>query len=618
MRGVAFTLLLLALLSGCNQYQPQLEKNQIDENQTSSILSQLTQEKINLATFRTVVEQLNRYYDYHGDTSKKQLALTPAQDAVLKELLSQNKNDFERARRIDEVRNRLFSTQADANYLDACLLFSEAVNSLTNDLGDVPSKGDNAAQVAYQTELANYIFGWTMRQVALKSNPPNVKDWPAHELLRVGGGDAEDRLRVFLGMLGQSNLDACALVINTQVRQDNIVENRQVPILACVLLNNKLYVFDTYSGKAVPGAAPGSIATLEEVKKNPALLAKRPDAPTATQLAEAELVCISSICGLAPRMETLEKEFDNIKVNVKLKDDVAARLDRFKAAGYTVKPWAAPNRNGYPGLVHQYYVESSKGDPRLTEMIIPWNKLIPAYYREASAKITFPGTPSRLFTEFDRLFVNLRLEPGGGRDLLVRGKPYQAVERISKLENNIDRALDAFHKEMPYTVPQFREVALTAIIKKMQQYARTQQEALSLTKGSPEEARKNTELRTILTEIEGFWNEPNVRQLVKQLGAEWAIPDMREHLTYFMGLAKMELAIRAEMQARKNPNAVRDPEAATPLELYTSASAWFDRYEALILPTNSAMWLDAVKVRHQECLAKQAELEAAKPVQAAK
>lgn len=613
MRWIVSPLILsLTLLAGCNQYQPQVaDKAQIDENQTSAILSQLIQEKINLATFRTVVEQLNSYYDYHRIDNKTQFDLSPSQDAALKQLLSEVKNDFDRARRIDEVRSHLFSTQADASYLDSCLLFNDAMTALSNDIGEMPAANDTAKMAAYQTELANYAFGWTMRQVALKNNPANVKDWPAHEILRVGSGDAEDRLRVFLGLLGQSKIDACAVVIKTQVRQDNVVENRQIPILAGVLLNNKLYVFDTYSGKPVPGVAPNTIATWDELKKNPALLSKRPDAPTATQLAEAELVCISSICGLAPRMEMLEKEFENIKVKVNLKDDVGARVARFKAAGFDVKPWSAPNRNGYPALVYQRYVENSKGDPRLTEWIIPKNKLVPAWIRETEAKLP-PGALNRLYAEFDRLFISLRLEPGGGRDLLVRGKPYQAVERMSKLENNLDRALDMFHKEMSYTLPMFRETIVVGLTDRIQKVQRAFQEQATLTKGSPEEREKSIEINRALNSVELFWNEPNVKQYIRQLGAEWAVPDVREHLSYFMGLSKMELAIRTEMQYQKNPNAVRSPDAATPEELYASAAAWFARYEALILPTNSRLWLDAVQARHQECRDRIAAIESAK------
>jgi hypothetical protein len=600
MRGFTL-LLLLALMAGCNQQQEAVKNVQAEENQASVILEQLLSDKTNLATYRTVVEQLNSYFDYKGDRTQKQLPLSPAQEAVLRQMLSEVKNDFERARRVDDVKNRLFNTLPDASYIDACLLYREAVTSLMNDLGDAPSRNNAEAQAAYQMELAKYLFGWTMRQVANKPNPPGIREWPAHEILRLGAGDAEDRLRVFLGLLGQTDIDAGAVIVKSQVRQDNVIEDRQTPILAAVLINKKVYLFDVGAGKPLAGATPGSIATWDELQKNPSLLGKLADSTTVTQLAQAEIVLINSINSLAPRMESLEKEFDGIKINVKLHDDVSARIARFKDAGITVKPWAAVNRSGFPGTVYQKYVEGSKGDPRLTELVIPRNRLIPDWAREAEAKLSVNTISQRLFNEFDKVFVNLRLEPGGGRDLLVRGKPHQAVERISRLDNRIDRALELFRKDMANTVSYMKNNDLKSLMEWTKDLQESQQLLTTVAKGSKEEQELDLKCRTLFMKIETIWKGTGFRQALSQLGIEWAMPDMREHITYFMALSKMELAIRAEMQYRKNPNAKWPADSPTPAELYTSAAAWFERYLVLIQPTNGNIWLDAVNLRLAEC-----------------
>ena len=603
------SLLLLMFLAGCQKAVEQQKAVVQEDNQLGTIIGQLIQERPNMGTYRSVMEQLNSFYDHQGDPNQKMMAMNAAQEAVLRQMLSEVKGDFDKARRVDEVKNRLFNIAVDASYLDSCLLFREAYQSLASDLGDVPSKSNAEALSAYRRELVNNIFGWTMRQVALRKNPANIRDWPAHEILRLGAGDAEDRLRVFLGILSQSELDACALVVKTQVRQDNIVENRQIPVLAGVLLDGKLYLFDPLKGLPVPGSTPGSIATLDELKKNPALLGGRSEAVTPTQIAESELVLVSSINSLAPRMEQLEKDCEQNKVTIKLKEDAAGRIVRFKAAGLTVKAWAAPNRAGFPGLVFQKYVEGARGDPRLTDVILPRAKLVPTWALDAERQINMTGSPQSLVNEFDKLFVNVRLEPGGGRDLLVRGKPHQAVASLSRMENRLDRALDNFHKEMNYTVPRFREEFVVWLTSRANQLRKIQQSMATVTKGSAEERQLALERAEIYFQLETIWKETNIKGMLSNLGAEWAMPELREHLTYFMGLAKLELAIRAERNYRRNPKTVWPEGVPTPTEQYIAAADWFKRYEALIIPMNSSLWIDAVRERHKECDAKIAELQ---------
>lgn len=593
---------IIACFTGCNENVATVEKQQQQINEVSTILSQLQQERINISTFRSVVEQLNNHYDHHGDPSKKQLALPANQEAVLKQLLSQVKNDFDRARRIDDVKNKLFNTFADTSYIDACLLYHEAVKAHENDLGEIPPRSQPEAQAAWKLELVQNLFNWTMRQVALRKNPANIKDWPAHEILRLGAGDADDRLRVFLGLLSQTDIDGCAVIVKTQVRQDNIVEDRQSPVLAGVLIDKKLYLFDTYDGKMVTGSTPGVPATWDEVKKNPSLAAKRADGPTATQLGQAELVLLANLNSLAPRMQTLEAEFDTIKMQVKLYDDVAARIDRFKAAGYTVTPWAALNRNGFPALVYHRYVESGRGDPRLIDDILPRERLIPAWALTIEKQLKETGVSQSLHNEFDRLFINLRLEPGGGRDLMVRGKAHQAIERMSRFENRLERALTQFELDRPRTMPSFRDGFLPEYLAECVKLQQLNNNLKSVAAGTPEHRQIEMELRQKYSQLEMAWRSINVRTVINSLNAEWAIPDLREHLTYFMGLAKMELAIRAEMRYRKNPKAPWPADTLTPAQQYTSAAEWFYRYESLIIPVKSHIWLDAVKLRRQECL----------------
>ncbi len=609
MRGISCSLLLLALFGGCTSYEAQEIKEQKEENQIGSILGQLLQEKMTMSTYRSVAEQLNSYYDHQG--IEKQIAMPAADEALLRQMLVEINGDFEKARRIDEVKNRFFSTLSDASYLDSCLLFRDSYRALANDMGEMPAKGNQQALDDYKLSLVKHIFGWTMRQVALRSSPSGIKDWPAHEVLRLGAGTAEDRLRVFISLLNQSDIDSCAVIIKTQVRQDNVVEDRQLSVLAGVLIGKSVYLFDPYSGQPVPGPTAGTVATYEQLTKQPSLLATRPDAPTAQQLAESTLVLLTPINALAPRMAILEKNFDDMKINVKLKDDAPGRMERFKAAGYSVKAWAAPNRQGFPGLVFQNYSESSKGDPRLTEDIIPHTRLIPEWAQQVEKQIGLTGSQQSLYYEFDRLFVRLRLEPAGGRDLLVRGKPHQAVANLSQLENKLDRALDLFHKDSMgiSTISYLRNDFLKSVVQKYAELRQSFQQLNAMAKDTNEAQALQRKCSELMIHLQAAWKDQNTRNIISNLGAEWAIPEIREHITYFMGLSKMELAIRSEMRYRRNPSAAWPAGTPTPAEQYAAASEWFRRYEALVIPTKSEIWLDAVKLRHQECKTRQAQLE---------
>jgi len=607
MRGISCSLIMLALLAGCTTNEVQEIKEQKEENQMASILGQLLQDKTTLATYRSVVEQLNSYYDHQG--IQKTMTMPPADEAMLRQLLSEIKADFDKARRIDDVKNRFFNTLSDASYIDSCLLFRDSYRALLNDMGEMPSKSNQQAVDDFKMALVKHVHDWTMRQVALRTNPSGIKDWPAHELLRLGAGNAEDRLRVFISLLNQSDIDSCAVIIKTQVRQDNVVENRQVPILAGVLLGKSVYLFDPFTGLPVPGPTAGSIATYEQLKKQPSLLAPRPDAPTATQIAESELVLLTPINALAPRMAALEKDFDDLKINVKLKDDAVGRIERFKAAGHVVKAWAAPNRQGFPGLVFQKYVESSKSDPRLTEDILPHTKLVPQWALDADKQIGLPGTAQSLLYDFDRLFIRLRLEPAGGRDMLVRGKPHQAVATMSQLENRLDRVLDNFHKGTYEQVSYYRQAFLQPVIERYVLLRQTMQQLNALPKDSKEARDAQLKCSELAIQLQAAWKDQNAKTMVSNLGAEWAIPELREHITYFMGLAKMDLAIRDEMKYLRNPNMVWPVGTPTPSEQFAAASEWFRRYEAMVIPMKTNVWLDAVKLRHEECKEHQAKLD---------
>jgi len=116
-------------------------------------------------------------------------------------------------------------------------------------------------------EVANALFDWTVRNIQL--DPPDGAIIINHpwQALMYGHGSAEDRAWVFAELCRQQQLDVVMLAV------DSGEEDPQWWLPALVS-EGKLYLFDTRLGLPIPGADPGSVATLAEVASNPELLSQ--------------------------------------------------------------------------------------------------------------------------------------------------------------------------------------------------------------------------------------------------------------------------------------------------------------------------------------------------------
>jgi hypothetical protein len=602
----------LALLAGCNNTTELKDQTASSENQIVGILAQVNEERPTLVTYRSVMQNLNGYFDSVGDTYRKEIVLTPQQTALIDQILAPLSR-LERARRLEDVKSKSFNALSDASHLDACLLFRDAANSLVNDLGDSPPASEAAAVERYNLELAEHIFGWTMRQVATH-NQEIFGDlrWPAHDLLRRGSGTPEERLRVFLGLLEQTDLAGCVVSVKKPFQEDNLTVTRSVPVLAGVLIGKSVYLFDPQQGKPFAGPDGKGIATLAQLQQQggPAQGLLNQANLTAAQIKDATISLFISLPALAPRMRVLQREFDQQNNRVHLFDDAIERLARFQAAGIAAKPWMSDTHPGEPALLLHHFIEQTKGDPLAAHLAALQQKLVPAWGLEIEKQMGVPGTPQSLLYEFDRRFTALRFEPSGGRDLLVRGKAPQAIVKISDYENRLDRALDNFHQEPPDSFVLFRNEIAPAGAKIKGEIVQlvTEMQQQRASAGSPQFRQLELRYAQARSRFEAFWKEQFMRNIVNNLGTQWAIPELREHISYFIALAKMELAIKAERRLRKNPQAPWPTDLPKPADQFASAIEWFNRYQALVIPMNSAVWLDAVKERKSECERRRAEL----------
>ena len=146
---------------------------------------------------------------------------------------------------------------------------------------------------AHEVGLAMRLFDWTVQNIQLnplldfptsEGAPPGIdpvywplyqakpgpgyQTWPWQTLL-FGRGDAWQRARVFAGLARQQEIDVVVLAVQASDSSD-----RPRPWLTAALIDDQLYLFDTQLGLPIPGPEAGSIATLDQVRQDPALLRK--------------------------------------------------------------------------------------------------------------------------------------------------------------------------------------------------------------------------------------------------------------------------------------------------------------------------------------------------------
>jgi hypothetical protein len=151
---------------------------------------------------------------------------------------------------------------------------------------------------ARQLLVATRLFDWTIRnvqldellpyptkaavgpaagaeQIARPEDPPPMRGVPGPgyqrlpwQTLLYGHGDAHERARVFILLCRQQGIDAAMLAFPTQS-----IPPRPRPWLPAVQIADQLYLFDTQLGLPIPGPGGRGVATLEQVRQDPQLLA---------------------------------------------------------------------------------------------------------------------------------------------------------------------------------------------------------------------------------------------------------------------------------------------------------------------------------------------------------
>lgn len=647
--------LSVAMALGCTR-APEGPKTdaafQTPQELLNAALATLRVENPTLATYRSAIQQFNSYLDQRPEIRDK-FVLSEDDKTVIRGELGVDLRD----RRGAELESKSF-TPLDAFHIDARLLFRDAVRAWQLILGPEPSR--QADREEYRKQLARLLFDWMTRQVQLQPRIRGIDDpraaeivrrfrqfgpdqlallgirdvndalgrnfWPGHEVLRRGTGDAEECARILLGLFEQARIPAGIVTRTIEVRDGDKTEKREILWVVGVVIGKEIYLFDPLLRKPIAGPGGKGIATLRQAQSDPAILeahyaplrndaekrrylalcqydSSHPVITTADMVKQSTLLLMTELSALAPRMKELEGWLADDGNDAVLFDDIEERLKTLRGMdlGVTIAPWRT--RGGYPTTVLVQFVEDPLSDVRRTALLSPRSFYFPEWVHRMADDMQSPERTHEVFSRFDNFILRIRLEPGSPRDLLVRGRPELAVEKIVQTQYELDKTLEVLRDNMDpvrlhATVREKLAPEAVRLVARLNDLKVQEQKAPA---GSDLQRQLREEIRLEEKRFDALWKENRVN--LAFLTFDWVEPLAREHLTYFMALAKMELAVRsdltAELRGQAGPERIRDP--LVPQQRWRSAEEWFERYLALVLPQPRSEWASAAEQFRAYC-----------------
>ncbi|MDW8223851.1 MAG: hypothetical protein RMJ82_12970 [Gemmatales bacterium] len=610
--------LLLIFLAGCRggtRGLPQSQRQSPEEvlRQALTLLREATPSH---ATYTNAVQQLNTYLSL-VPSGAVQWSLSEEVKTIARELTAGlPPRSIKRASGEEEPFTQEYQLRAleqlafdriDAAYLNRAFLFQDAVEELQEDVGPMPREAGPALE-RWQRRFAEHAFAWCMRQVQYEPNRGTFDSWPAHEVLRRGTGDAEERALVFLALLEQTEL------VGSVVLRPDADSTADAPLysywLTAVLIGDDLLLFDTESGKMLRGA-DGAALTLRQLLRQPQMLSALPESlrlqPEA--LRQLRLGLFTELPALSPKMQKLEGWLGEER-KVRLYVHLAARRQRLEQAKLDVPVvyWRDRQRSWFPSLSIARFVINPLNQPRyqpriavetdyqgrmrvkfIDGPIVPRTYWTPQWAMEIAERLPTYAA-DRLFRTFDNLILRVRIEPGGARDLLVRGQVLQSLATLEQFERDIDEKLAMFYRRMggdfsstgiedPVLV--FRNKWAPEIIRLYHQFELRRLQALP---GSRDPA-----LTDLSARIEALWKQHTAT--LYYLNYDWAAPELIEQIAYFTALGRLDWAIRLEMRLPDQPSPARLEEVKRE---YETALYWLKRYQSLVTTRGRRQWERAV------------------------
>jgi hypothetical protein len=164
-------------------------------------------------------------------------------------------------------------------------------------------------------DVARRLFDWTVRSLALVSDPPAVPstDVPGTrwfmpgEVLLAGRASAAQRSWIFIELLRQAGIDSVVLATG------DADAGTLRPWVPAVLVAGQAYLFEPTYGLPVPGPGGEGVATLRQASEDPAVLAALsvPDRTypvKAADIAGLSVLVAADPWSLSRRMAALDRE----------------------------------------------------------------------------------------------------------------------------------------------------------------------------------------------------------------------------------------------------------------------------------------------------------------------
>jgi hypothetical protein len=238
---------------------------------------------------------------------------------------------------------------------------------LTNRLAAKPGALDpEIVKLPRHVQLAARIFEWTMLNVALDhpswdrtANPWQVPETAVEMLhtpyvtLYTGRGTALARGWLFLSLARQAGLHGVLLAVTSNSEGKPIDEPR--PWLPAILVEGEWYLFDSQWGIPLPGPNGRGIATLKQLREDPALLRQLDSDGNDYPITAEQLAGVTGLLELAPpsltlRMRQLQFDLPDrvLAFGTREQPSPSELLKKYEAAGLS-KPglWKHPWQVAY-------------------------------------------------------------------------------------------------------------------------------------------------------------------------------------------------------------------------------------------------------------------------------
>ena len=570
--NIAIPIALIPLLIGCPS-RPQPTRNSTshtDQEDALAAVRDTVRKEHKADTFKTAVAQLNVYLG--RPTDAKPAIASPSERDLLANKLHLSADELKEVLRED------FSP-LDVHYLDECFLFHDAARGLKLDFAQ---KSDAA-----QLERGRLCFAWAMRQVWLNDKPS--RPLPPSYALRMGFGNLAERTGVALAILQVIGIDAGVVGI---AKDRTTLE----PWCLAMRIGNEIYLLDPRGGKPVPGEGGKGIATLRQVRKNPALAqayvqANVSNNDVASTVANSKVWLSPPLSSLSPRMRWLQSVLP-VNPPVALGADVLSDIDEFAKAGETIDFWNPEGDITSMTRRLSHFVRQSDGG---FEPNPPGQRLIDSYLSSLVPFAQMPallrgnvvtGDPAnRLRGIFSQRFLKFQLEVDQPRDQVLRGHFDDANRALVELLSEIKTVQRHIAGE-------------TDLDQGALKWAEDWRHAASQVERLKRDKRSEQEIHEATSRVAALEKAADKMMLVIERSASEPFAGM---ITFQLALCKHEQAERVARTRRDEADVIRDA--------WQNSAGWWRNYLGRF---GTAGWIQPGQINHAKKLLAEVESEIAK------